>query len=458
MYKLILTCLVTLCFFSCKQKIAENKSSKIRDKKDSVLVIINQTKNTREQFKYIDYFGNSQLEPFSKTDTLFIKTTQPIVAYSTSTGDFSDLTYYTLSPPDTIYLKMNGEKEVLTSKNPALQKKINLMSKFLFNVSRNYSRTSDFPTALKSISDFYLNKKKIIEGYKDSVDDKAYKEANEIVNYDKLANILTLYTQFNKKDDTIINPLDKADAAAWNYLTFRNVIGNYNAYINKVYHINSAVDFNNFIREKLPAGTQDYAIFCYLTSYKPTDKNKLDTLNQLVTAFNKSAIHKDLANNLSLNLEKYNTNFKTKDSKGIELLSTVNDKPVSLDELIDQNKGKIIYLDFWATWCGPCLAQMPASSTLLNKYQKTKARIVFLYLSQDENMAAWKTKSNNLEIAANESFIILKNAAFGAFLNKYHLKFIPRYMILGKKGEMIEPDALRPDDPKLKVLLGKLLK
>jgi thiol-disulfide isomerase/thioredoxin len=241
-------------------------------------------------------------------------------------------------------------------------------------------------------------------------------------------------------------------------MTFRNVLTNYNIYIDKVYHIRNANAYTNYIRKNLPASIQDYAIFNYLCSYKPDNKLKLDTLSALITEFSKNATQRDLAENLTENLRKYQENFETKDSKDVALLSTKKyDKPTSLDKVLNQNKGKVIYLDFWATWCTPCLAEMPNSSALSKKYTAKGAPIVFLYLSKDENMASWQAKSKQLEMPVAESFIVLKNDAFTKFCNKYSLKSIPRYMIIGKAGEMIDTDALRPGDPALKVKLDALL-
>ena len=60
----------------------------------------------------------------------------------------------------------------------------------------------------------------------------------------------------------------------------------------------------------------------------------------------------------------------------------VNDldgKPISLDEL----KGKIVLLNFWATWCGPCRAEIPDLIDLQNKY-KDKFAIVALATDEDD--------------------------------------------------------------------------
>lgn len=433
--------------------------SKINTKKDSILVVINQTGNSKTQFRYFDHFGISQLSVFPGNDTLSIKGYKGITAYNTSAADFSDLTYYTLYPNDTVYLNVEKGKEILTSKNKELQEKIKLMSQLFFHVgSINYSKKDDFIAGTKAINDFYRDKKHILEDHKSKIDNRTYKEVNDIINYDKLAGMLALCTQHGKENDSVLIVLNKADSNSWNYLTFRNVLDNYPLYVNKIHHINTANQVINYINASLPASIHDFALFNYLKDYNPDTKSKLDTLTQLIVAFNKTATPKDFAHYLMKNLEKYKFNIEAKVSKEVQLERQSSSEIISFEQVLKQFKGKIIYLDFWASWCAPCLAEMPASHALAMKLEKGKSDIVFLYISKDENMSAWERKASDIRLPATNSFIILKNKAFIAFSDTFHLNMIPRYMIIGKNGKMINQDAPRPGDKDLYMLFNKLSK
>lgn len=64
--------------------------------------------------------------------------------------------------------------------------------------------------------------------------------------------------------------------------------------------------------------------------------------------------------------------------------------PFSLKEF----KGKVLYIDTWATWCKPCIAEFPGSISLRSSY-KDNSDVVFIFLSIDSDEQKWKTYLNN---------------------------------------------------------------
>lgn len=128
----------------------------------------------------------------------------------------------------------------------------------------------------------------------------------------------------------------------------------------------------------------------------------------------------------------------------------------SLTEILKANKGKVLYIDFWASWCGPCKKEMPASRNL---HKKLKGEdVVFIYISIDKNEAAWKRSMANLGIQEEGLHYRRNQEEMVEFLKFFYIYSIPHYMMVGKDGQIHNTDALPPSNPKVERQLRKLLK
>jgi thiol-disulfide isomerase/thioredoxin len=132
------------------------------------------------------------------------------------------------------------------------------------------------------------------------------------------------------------------------------------------------------------------------------------------------------------------------------------DKSISLNKLIAQmDSAKIVYMDLWASWCGPCRVEMPASMQLSADY-KDKG-VEFLYISLDENQASWRRAVDQIGLLKNESFIVLDDNK-SMFLENIKVNEIPRYMLVDKRGKIILDNAPSPSDQNIRNLFDNLLK
>lgn len=132
-------------------------------------------------------------------------------------------------------------------------------------------------------------------------------------------------------------------------------------------------------------------------------------------------------------------------------------KTRSLRQIVDDqtSQGRIVYADFWASWCAPCRKAMPASRQLAQKLQNLP--ITFLFLAVEDNQEVWLAAIKELKIndlkqehyRANKADIQKIFAALAFYT-------IPHYTIFDKKGRPIEPKALGPQDKRVEKQLRKL--
>ena len=119
-------------------------------------------------------------------------------------------------------------------------------------------------------------------------------------------------------------------------------------------------------------------------------------------------------------------------------------------------KSKVTYIDFWASWCGPCKGEMPSSQALREEY--TAKGVNFVYISLDEDKDAWASANKNFALPDGHSFV-LPNPANSEIPTKFNISSIPRYVLMDEKGNVVDDNAPRPSETeRIKESLNKMLK
>jgi thiol-disulfide isomerase/thioredoxin len=120
---------------------------------------------------------------------------------------------------------------------------------------------------------------------------------------------------------------------------------------------------------------------------------------------------------------------------------------MAVDSIINLNRGKVIYIDCWATWCGPCLSEMPNSKLLMDEYKTKNVAFVFICLDSDEK--SWKAAISKLSLTGQHFFLSKKQST--DFKSLFEINGIPHYILINKKGVISENRTLRPSMIKEKI-------
>ena len=124
----------------------------------------------------------------------------------------------------------------------------------------------------------------------------------------------------------------------------------------------------------------------------------------------------------------------------------------SLEDL----KGKYVYIDVWATWCGPCRQEIPFLQKTEEAYHGKNIEFVSISVDEQKNHEKWKqfVKDKNLggiQLLADKDWK-------SDFVQGFKINGIPRFILISPEGKIVSADAPRPSSPDLVTLLDSLVK
>src|SRR5690606_5519794 len=109
-------------------------------------------------------------------------------------------------------------------------------------------------------------------------------------------------------------------------------------------------------------------------------------------------------------------------------LLDLDGKKLSTDEL----KGKVVVVDFWATWCGPCIASFPAMQKMVNKY-KDSPDVKFVFINTWENGDNKEKKAGDFIKTNKYNFQVLMDND-NAVIESFKVEGIPTKFVIDKNG------------------------
>jgi len=114
-----------------------------------------------------------------------------------------------------------------------------------------------------------------------------------------------------------------------------------------------------------------------------------------------------------------------------------------IDTILEHNKGKVIYIDCWGTWCAPCLSEFPYSHELMEKVKNKD--VAFIYLCIDSEEKNWKAQLSIHELGG-QHYLLNKDQS-SDLRNTFGISGIPFYVLIDKLGNIVDKGShLRPSN------------
>ncbi len=171
---------------------------------------------------------------------------------------------------------------------------------------------------------------------------------------------------------------------------------------------------------------------------------KLDQFYQLFNQMEKDSVYKAKIKAKYNNIKALQPGVPSPDFTAYD----INGKEYHLKDFA----GKPLYIDLWATWCGPCRAEIPYLDKIKEQYKDKPVNFVSLDVYDQKPKWEQMVKAQKLS-----GWQLINTDRNMPFLKKYVVDGIPRFILLDKNGKIIDADAPRPSDKRLISLLDKTI-
>jgi len=274
----------------------------------------------------------------------------------------------------------------------------------------------------------------------------------------------------------------------YDYLLNLQQYKSYHAYYAKKENVEVSVDFTKPFEEFNFTNETNYKSFA---SYKRLVQNHYSTaisesddasvVFEELKSIDAPLLKEDLAKKLNYNIRPTNDKnevlyngimslstddeFKTKLTakyNKVKLLAKGKPSPVFMnyenhkggETSLEDLKGKYVYVDVWATWCGPCKREIPFLKEVEANYHGKNIEFVSTSIDKAKDHEAWVNMVNDKNLGGVQLFA--DNNWKSKFITDYAIEGIPRFILVDPEGNIVSGDAPRPSDPKLVELFEEL--
>ncbi|TRZ42143.1 TlpA family protein disulfide reductase [Robertkochia solimangrovi] len=195
---------------------------------------------------------------------------------------------------------------------------------------------------------------------------------------------------------------------------------------------------NEYIREKL------------IVRYGMSDMAKSDDLDAYYSKMAAALSNTEHLETAKVNYEKYK-----KIEKGVQSPEfTGYENHAGGSKSLSELKGEYVYIDVWATWCGPCKYEIPFLKTLEGDYHGKDIHFVSISIDEAKDHDKWVNMVNEKELGGIQ--LLADNAWKSKFVQDYYINGIPRFILLDKEGKILDSDAPRPSSKEIREIFDSL--
>lgn len=123
---------------------------------------------------------------------------------------------------------------------------------------------------------------------------------------------------------------------------------------------------------------------------------------------------------------------------------------------LESLRGKYVYIDVWATWCGPCLREIPYLKEVEKDYRNKNIEFVAISIDEAKDYDKWRDMIEERELVGTHLYSG-GDAWQSEFTQAYNVRGIPRFILIDPEGNIFDADTYRPSDPKLRGLFDEIL-
>jgi thiol-disulfide isomerase/thioredoxin len=147
-----------------------------------------------------------------------------------------------------------------------------------------------------------------------------------------------------------------------------------------------------------------------------------------------------------------NAQPKTFSAEALEgIITTTDGKVVTFKSILKAHEGKTVLIEVWASWCGDCVKAMP----IVKEIQAEIPNVDYVFISMDKSLEKWKAGIEKHAVKGDHYWVNDVNGMKGSFGKSIDLDWIPRYIVINKKGEVVLYRAIESDFEKIKTELNK---